>query len=78
MWLPGSGADRTRRRPGSPRVSATGHHVGMGASGTDVDRIVAAAAQLPPPEASYLEEDFVMNLFETVLDFQMSTKAVFQ
>ena len=48
----------------------------MGVNQGDLDRIVAAAEQLPPPEASYLEEDFVMNLFETVLDFQMPTKAV--
>ncbi len=48
----------------------------MGVSQGDVDRIVTAAEQLPSPEASYLEEDFVMNLFETVLDFQMPTKAV--
>jgi hypothetical protein len=42
----------------------------------DIDRLSAAAAALPPPEASYIEDDFVMNLFETVLDFQMPTTAV--
>lgn len=42
----------------------------------DIDRLVAAASALPPPAASYTEDDFVMNVFETVLDFQMSTTAV--
>ena len=42
----------------------------------DVQRIVAAARGLSPAEASYLEDDFVMNLFETVLDYQMHTTAV--
>jgi hypothetical protein len=42
----------------------------------DLKKVVAAARRLPPAESSYLEHDFVMNLQETVLDFQMNTKAV--
>ncbi|MBN1834382.1 MAG: hypothetical protein JW820_00960, partial [Spirochaetales bacterium] len=42
----------------------------------DLERVLAAARVLPPAESSYLEDDFVMNLMETVLDYQMPTKAV--
>jgi len=50
--------------------------VGDVISETDVEKAAAAASALPPVEASYLETDFIMNLFETVLDYQMNTKAV--
>jgi len=42
----------------------------------DLDRVIEAASLLPPAEEDYLESDFVMNLMETVLDYQMQTKAV--
>ena len=41
-------------------------------------RIVKVARLLPSAAASYLEADFVMNLQETVLDYQMNTKTVVQ
>ena len=42
----------------------------------DVDRLKVVANEVPPAKESYLEDDFVMNLLETVLDYQMNTKAV--
>ena len=42
----------------------------------DVDRVASAATGLPPAASTYLEEDFIMNLLETVLDYQMHTTAV--
>jgi hypothetical protein len=45
-------------------------------SSSDVERVAIAARQLPPAEESYLEDDFIMNLLETVLDYQMQTIAV--
>ncbi len=42
----------------------------------DIARIIAAASTLPPAEQDYTEDDFVMNLFETVLDYQLHTTAV--
>ncbi|MCH8129890.1 MAG: hypothetical protein IIC70_08335 [Acidobacteria bacterium] len=42
----------------------------------DVAQVVAAARHLPPAKESYLEIDFIMNLLETVLDYQMHTTAV--
>ena len=49
---------------------------GSGESEIDVDKVAEAARALPPAEGSYLKDDFVMNLLETVLDYQMSTTAV--
>ncbi len=37
----------------------------------DLEKLVVAASELPPAESSYLEDDFVMNLQETFLDYQM-------
>lgn len=42
----------------------------------DVDAVAGAARELQPATGNYIEEDFVMNLLETVLDYQMSTTAV--
>ena len=42
----------------------------------DVDRVAAAGAGIPPASSAYLEEDFVMNLFETVLDYMLQTTVV--
>jgi hypothetical protein len=42
----------------------------------DVSRVAAAAGALAPAASQYLEDDFVMNLLETVLDYQMHTTAV--
>jgi hypothetical protein len=42
----------------------------------DIERVANAAKGLPPAASTYLEEDFVMNLLETVLDYQMHTTAV--
>lgn len=43
---------------------------------SDIGRVAAAAEQIPPAQGNYVEEDFIMNLQETVLDYQMSTTAV--
>lgn len=42
----------------------------------DLDAVVSSARLLPPATESYLEDDFIMNLLETVLDYQMHTTAV--
>jgi hypothetical protein len=42
----------------------------------DVERVASAGKILAPASSAYLEEDFVLNLFETVLDYQMQTTAV--
>jgi hypothetical protein len=42
----------------------------------DIKRVVAAGRALPPAAASYLEDDFVMNLLETVLDYMLQTTVV--
>jgi hypothetical protein len=42
----------------------------------DIKSIVAAGRGLPPAVSSYLEEDFVMNLLETVLDYMLQTTVV--
>jgi len=47
-----------------------------GLSDIDLDAVVASARLLPPATESYLEDDFIMNLLETVLDYQMHTTAV--
>jgi hypothetical protein len=45
-------------------------------SDKDVERLAAAARGLPPNTSVYLEEDFVMNLLETVLDYMLQTEVV--
>jgi hypothetical protein len=42
----------------------------------DVEKLASAATDLPPSASAYLEEDFVMNLLETVLDYMLQTKVV--
>jgi hypothetical protein len=42
----------------------------------DVERVADAARGLEPAKSAYLEDDFVKNLLETVLDYQMHTTAV--
>ncbi|MFL5958694.1 MAG: hypothetical protein ACJ75G_00300 [Gaiellaceae bacterium] len=42
----------------------------------DVEKLAAAACVLPPNTSTYLEEDFVMNLLETVLDYMLQTEVV--
>jgi hypothetical protein len=42
----------------------------------DIDRVVEAARAIPPAKGSYIEKDYVLNLMETVLDYQMDTRAV--
>jgi hypothetical protein len=42
----------------------------------DVEKLAAAARVLPPNTSVYLEEDFVMNLLETVLDYMLQTEVV--
>ena len=42
----------------------------------DIDRLAAAARMLPLNASTYLEEDFVMNLLETVLDYMLQTEVV--
>lgn len=38
--------------------------------------MVAAAQTVPAAQESYIETDFIMNLIETVIDYQMNTTAV--
>jgi hypothetical protein len=42
----------------------------------DVEKLAAAARALPPNTSAYLEQDFVMNLLETVLDYMLQTEVV--
>ena len=42
----------------------------------DIDALAKAARDIQAAQGNYIEEDFVMNLQETVLDYQMSTTAV--
>ncbi len=42
----------------------------------DVERVAEAARELNPVPSGYVEADFVINLFETVLDFMMRTDSV--
>jgi hypothetical protein len=44
----------------------------------DVDRVARAASALPPATSAsaYVQDDFVLNLIETVVDYQMHTTAV--
>jgi len=42
----------------------------------DIEAVADAARDIQPAQGNYIEEDFVMNLQETVLDYQMSTTAV--
>jgi len=43
---------------------------------SDIERAAAVASELPPALGSYMEEDFVMNLLETVLDYMLQTTVV--
>jgi hypothetical protein len=45
-------------------------------SEADVEKLASAARHLPANASSYLEEDFVMNLLETVLDYMLQTEVV--
>jgi hypothetical protein len=42
----------------------------------DIHKLSAMASTLPAAAGNYIETDFILNLQETVLDYQMSTKAV--
>jgi hypothetical protein len=42
----------------------------------DVEKLASAAGVLAPSTSVYLEEDFVMNLLETVLDYMLQTEVV--
>jgi hypothetical protein len=42
----------------------------------DVERVANAGRDLPPAASTYIEEDFVMNLLATVIDYQMHSTAV--
>ncbi len=42
----------------------------------DAERVASAASDLPPASGVYIEEDFVMNLLETVLDYMLQTTVV--
>jgi hypothetical protein len=37
----------------------------------DIDKLASAARELEPSASVYLEQDFVMNLLETVLDYML-------
>jgi hypothetical protein len=41
-----------------------------------VERLAVAGKTLAPAESVYIEEDFIMNLLETVLDYQMRTTTI--
>ena len=45
-------------------------------SEADIEKLASAARLLPPNTSTYLEEDFVMNLLETVLDYMLQTEVV--
>jgi hypothetical protein len=45
-------------------------------SDEDIEKLASAASTLAPSTSSYLEEDFVMNLLETVLDYMLKTEVV--
>jgi hypothetical protein len=45
-------------------------------SDEEVEKLAAAARVLPPNTSVYLEQDFVMNLLETVLDYMLQTEVV--
>jgi len=42
----------------------------------EITRVAIEAQAIPPAEGSYIDEDFMLNLQETVLDYMMSTTAV--
>jgi hypothetical protein len=42
----------------------------------EVERVANAAQNLPAAASSYVEDDFVMNLLETVLDYMLQTTVV--
>jgi hypothetical protein len=42
----------------------------------DIEKLATAAGNLPPAASTYVEEDFVMNLLETVLDYMLQTEVV--
>jgi hypothetical protein len=48
----------------------------LSADADQVARIAVAAADLPPAEQDYTQDDFITGLMETVLDYQMQAKAV--
>jgi hypothetical protein len=45
-------------------------------TGTEIQRVAAAAGRLPPAASAPVEGDFVTNLLETVLDYQLRTGVV--
>jgi hypothetical protein len=45
-------------------------------SEADVEKLATAARVLPASTSVYLEDDFVMNLLETVLDYMLQTEVV--
>jgi hypothetical protein len=42
----------------------------------DIERVAVAARELPPAEGATFEDDFVLNLFVTVLDYMLQTAVV--
>lgn len=42
----------------------------------EVELVVVAARDLPPAEGVYFEDDFILNLLETVLDYMLQTTVV--
>jgi hypothetical protein len=45
-------------------------------SAVDIEKVVSAAGGLPPAANTYVEDDFVKNLLETVLDYMLQTQVV--
>jgi hypothetical protein len=42
----------------------------------DIEQLASAARELAPSASVYLEQDYVMNLLETVLDYMLQTEVV--
>jgi hypothetical protein len=42
----------------------------------DIEKLASSVRALPPSAGVYVEEDFVMNLLETVLDYMLQTEVV--
>ena len=68
-------ARERRGRPGWPTIS-TANTLRLVIDDADVKRVAVAAKNLAPAASVTIEEDFVMNLLETVLDYQMHTTTV--
>lgn len=65
-----------RRHPLVPNLVEDSAVDRRSAGNDDAELVAKAAEALPGAANAYIETDFLLNLFETVLDYQMNTKAV--